>query len=218
MAASAWDEIVKAKKGVRTSDQQACGNIISEDGDNIVISEGAVKTHRYVVPKNKVDNYNGTEIQLKIPYNILLTFEVKEDNLHISSSSSISDTIREKIMMAGKEKNVETETTEEERSISDDKRNREYEECGAETQVGPKDDPLTEYREKEAMTPAKEKEHEPTAVKREMTEKITEPGQQGGTSPEEAREKARRSGMTKGIAGADDTGSEYEQGAAETNK
>src|SRR5829696_6404535 len=95
---------------------------------------------------------------------------------------------------------------------------REYEEGAPGTEVGPKDDPLTEYREKEAMTPAKEKEHEPTAVKREMTEKITEPGQQGGTSPEEAREKARRSSMTKGIAGADDTGSEYEQGAAETNK
>jgi hypothetical protein len=67
------------------------------------------------------------------------------------------------------------------------------------------------------MTPAKEKEHEPTAVKREMTEKITEPGQ-AGTSPEEAREKARRSGMTKGTAGADETGSEYEQGAAGANK
>jgi hypothetical protein len=67
------------------------------------------------------------------------------------------------------------------------------------------------------MTPAKEKEHEPTAVKREMTEKITEPGQTG-TSPEEAREKARRSGMTKGTAGTDETGSEYEQGAAGANK
>jgi len=31
------------------------------------------------------------------------------------------------------------------------------------TEVGRKDDPLTEYRSKEAMTPAKEKEHEPTA-------------------------------------------------------
>jgi hypothetical protein len=219
MAASTWDEIVKAKKGVRTSDQQACGNIISEDGDSIVISEGAVNTHRYVVPKNKVDNYNGTEIQLKIPYNILSTFEVKEDNLHISSSSSISDTIREKIMMAGKEKNVETETTEEERSISDDKRKREYEEGGAGTQVGPKDDPLTEYRDKEAMTPAKIKEHEPTAVKRDPSDqKIVEPGQEGGgTNTDEAREKARRSGMTKGTAGAAETGSKYEQGDAGTS-
>ena len=64
-----------------------------------------------------------------------------------------------------------------------------------------KDYPLKEYREKEAMTPAKEKEHEPTAVKREMTEKITEPGQTG-TNPEEAREIARSKGMAKGTAGA----------------
>jgi hypothetical protein len=31
------------------------------------------------------------------------------------------------------------------------------------------DDPLTSYRDKEPMTPAKIKEHEPRAVKREMT-------------------------------------------------
>jgi len=78
-------------------------------------------------------------------------------------------------------------------------------------------DPLTEYESSEPMTPAKIKEHEPTAVKREMTEKITEPGQVG-TNPEEARENARRSGMTKGTAGAGETGNEYEQGAAGTNK
>jgi hypothetical protein len=38
------------------------------------------------------------------------------------------------------------------------------------TEAGKKDDPLTSYRDKEPMTPAKIKEHEPTAVKREMTE------------------------------------------------
>ena len=62
-------------------------------------------------------------------------------------------------------------------------------------------DPLTEYESKEPMAPAKIQEHEPTAVKREMTEKITEPGQEG-TSPQDAAERARRSGMTKGTAGA----------------
>ena len=36
----------------------------------------------------------------------------------------------------------------------------EYEEGAAGTEKKRKDDPLTEYREKEAMTPAKEKEHE----------------------------------------------------------
>jgi hypothetical protein len=93
----------------------------------------------------------------------------------------------------------------------------EYEEGAAGTEKKRKDDPLTEYREKEPMTPAKEKEHEPTAVKREMSERITEPGKTG-TNPEEAAEIARKKGMAKGTAGAAETGSEYEQGAAGANK
>jgi hypothetical protein len=62
-------------------------------------------------------------------------------------------------------------------------------------------DPLNEYESKEPMTPAKIKEHEPTAVKREMTENITE-SDKVGTNPQDAAERARRSGMTKGTAGA----------------
>jgi hypothetical protein len=93
-----------------------------------------------------------------------------------------------------------------------------YEEGAPGTETGRREDPLTSYREKEPMTPAKIKEHEPTAVKREMTERITEPGQTGGTNPEEAAEIARKKGMAKGTAGAAETGSEYEQGAAGANK
>ncbi len=92
-----------------------------------------------------------------------------------------------------------------------------YEEGAPGTETGRKDDPLTSYREKEPMTPAKIKEHEPTAVQREMSEKITETGQTG-TNPEEAAEIARKNGMAKGTAGAAETGSEYEQGAAGSNK
>jgi hypothetical protein len=62
-------------------------------------------------------------------------------------------------------------------------------------------DPLNEYESKEPMTPAKIKEHEPTAVKREMTENITE-SDKVGRNPQDAAERARRSGMTKGTAGA----------------
>ena len=62
------------------------------------------------------------------------------------------------------------------------------------------------------------KEHEPTAVKRDPSDqKIVEPGQEA-VNPEEAREKARRSGMTKSTAGVDETGNNYEQGAAGINK
>jgi hypothetical protein len=76
-----------------------------------------------------------------------------------------------------------------------------------ETVVGSKDteetgyDSTKQYEANEPMSAAKIKEHESTAVKREMTEKITD--KQGTTSnSEEAKEKARRSGMTKGTAGA----------------
>jgi hypothetical protein len=94
---------------------------------------------------------------------------------------------------------------------------REYEEGAPGTETKRKDDPLKEYREKEPMTPAKIKEHEPTAVKREMDEHITESGQTA-TDPEKAREIARSKGMAKGTAGAAETGDEYEQGAAGANK
>jgi hypothetical protein len=80
-----------------------------------------------------------------------------------------------------------------------------------------KDDPLTSYEDKEPMTPAKIKEHEPTAVKREMTERIVEPGQTGINS-QEAEEIARKKGMAKGTAGTSETGSEYEQGAEGIDK
>jgi len=102
-------------------------------------------------------------------------------------------------------------------SSSYGRQEKEFEEGRAGTEVGRKEDPLTSYREKEPMTPAKIKEHEPTAVKREMTEKIVEPGQRE-TNPQDAKEKARRSGMAKGTAGAAETGSKSEQGAAGTNE
>jgi hypothetical protein len=70
---------------------------------------------------------------------------------------------------------------------------------------------------KDPMSPEKIKQHEPTAVKREMTEEIVSPSEVGG-NPEEAREIARKKGMAKGTAGAAETGSEYEQGSAGTNK
>jgi hypothetical protein len=127
--------------------------------------------------------------------------------------SEIKDKVKDKVMGAkdkvmGAKDRASSDTTNEE---------GQYEEGLPGTEKGRKDDPLTDYREKEPMTPAKIKEHEPTAVKRDMTEKITESGQTG-TNSDETREKARRSGMTKGTAGADDSGSEYEQGAAGTNK
>ena len=78
-----------------------------------------------------------------------------------------------------------------------------YEEGFADTQSKRTKDPTKEYDAKEPMSPAKIKQHEPTAVSRDPNDqKIVESGQQG-ISAEDAKEKARRSGMAKGTAGAD---------------
>jgi hypothetical protein len=147
--------------------------------------------------------------------------------------TKVTDKVKEKLKGA---KDKVTSTTKEGASTTKDKvtssaksvrgddtsssslQDRKSEEGVPGTEAGRKDDPLTQYREKEAMTPAKVKEHEPTAVKRDPSDqKIVEPGQVG-TNPEEAAERARRSGMTKGTAGATDSGTDYEQGAAGANE
>jgi hypothetical protein len=82
-------------------------------------------------------------------------------------------------------------------SSSSSPQGRDFEEGTAGTDRTRKDDPLTEYKEKEPMTPAKIKEHEPTAVKRDPSDqKITEQGQTG-TETKEAKEEYRKRGMTK---------------------
>jgi len=74
---------------------------------------------------------------------------------------------------------------------------REYEEGVAGTNKERKSDPLTEYSDKEPMTPAKLDTGEPTAVKRDPSDqKITSEGDTG-TNTSEAQEEYRKRGMTK---------------------
>src|SRR5829696_6015293 len=81
----------------------------------------------------------------------------------------VGETTKDKVMSSTSSKDIS----------SSSRGSAAYEQGAAGTEIGINDDPLTSYREKEPMTPAKIKEHEPTAVKREMEEKITETGQRG---------------------------------------
>ena len=73
-----WKEITKSKKGVRTNDQQTCGNVIAEDAYSIIVYDGVINIHEFLVPKSKVDYYDGSEVHLNVPYDILsAVFEVK---------------------------------------------------------------------------------------------------------------------------------------------
>jgi hypothetical protein len=73
-----WKEITKSNKGVRTNDQQTCGNVIAEDAYSIIVYDGVINIHEFLVPKSKVDYYDGSEVHLNVPYDILsAVFEVK---------------------------------------------------------------------------------------------------------------------------------------------
>ena len=74
---------------------------------------------------------------------------------------------------------------------------REYEEGAAGTNKNRKSDPLTEYSDKEPMTPARLRVEGPTAVKRDPNDQtITTEGQTGTNTPQ-AQEEYRKRGMTK---------------------
>jgi hypothetical protein len=94
-------------------------------------------------------------------------------------------------------------------STSSSSQSRKSEKGAAGTRGERTKDSTQEYDEKEPMSPAKIKQHEPTAVRRDPNDqKIVEQGQRVEANVEDAKEKARRSGMTKGTAGAAETGSE----------
>ena len=44
-----WSHLTESKKGVKTSDQKSCGNVIAEYKDKLVIIEGTnIKSHEYI--------------------------------------------------------------------------------------------------------------------------------------------------------------------------
>jgi hypothetical protein len=72
-----WSHLIESKKGVKASDQKACGNVIAEYKDKLVIIEGAsIKSHEYIVPKSTVDHYDGKNLHLNISRDTLLEFDI----------------------------------------------------------------------------------------------------------------------------------------------
>ena len=70
-----WQEITRAKKIVRASDESLCGNAIAEFRDNLVILEHGANLRKYIIPKSKVERYDGRDIYLNIPRSMLSTFD-----------------------------------------------------------------------------------------------------------------------------------------------
>jgi hypothetical protein len=117
--------------------------------------------------------------------------------------TNITDKVKEKV------KDVKDKVVETKDKVTDTTKDTIRDTSGAGTKVSTKGDSTREYETREPMSPSKIKEHEPTAVKREMTENITQGGKRA-TNSEEAKEIARRSGMAKGTVGAEETSEESE--------
>ena len=194
-----WANVIH--KHVRSSDDLDIGDVERVGNEFMVVRQGVAKVHLYYVPKACISNYDGSYLYLSVPSDFARArFERDND----PTPEEVQSLIREAKTKADEQKGVNVSKKKEKDSSLD-------------TVAHGKDDPLTSYRDKEPMTPAKVKEHEPTAVKREMTEKIVEQGRTG-TNTQEAAELSRKKGMAKGTAGAGETGSRYEEGAAGTNK
>jgi hypothetical protein len=213
-----FSELIVSKKGVVLLDRQVVGNIIGERDDSIIVEKDKVSENVYTIPKSKIEGYDGTQLMLKSTQPELKMFEQKRENHGQSVLDGITDKlgdVKDKLGdvkdKLGDVKDKGVDTTKDvanktkdtissssaghaQRSSSGD---RIYEEGGPGTDTSRNDDPLTEYRDKEPMTPAKINTGEPTAVKRDnRDQKITSGGQTGTDTPK-AQEEYRKRGMTK---------------------
>ena len=198
-----FSELIISKKGVVLSDRQVVGNIIGERGDSIIVEKDNVSENIYTIPKSKIESYDGTQLTLKSSESELRAFEQKRESKGESVLDNITDKlgdVKDKVVDTTKDVANKTKDTIASSSVGHEPSSggdRNYEEGGPGNDTNRKDNPLSEYRDKEPMTPAKINEHEPTAVKRDpIDQKITSVGQTG-TDTQEAQEEYRKRGMTK---------------------
>jgi hypothetical protein len=86
-----YSELIISKKNVISSERLDCGNIIGERGDSIIVEREGLHDHVYIIPKSKVDAYDGSQIILKLSQSELKSYEERRDAIN-SSKGTISDT------------------------------------------------------------------------------------------------------------------------------
>jgi hypothetical protein len=97
-----YSEAIKSHKGVTTSDGIDCGNIIGERDDSIIVDREGFREHVYVIPKSKIEAFDGSIITLKVADSELKSFEEKRQ-AESGSRDTITDT-------AGQVKDTITDT------------------------------------------------------------------------------------------------------------
>ena len=72
-----WNKLIESRKKVKSSDHCICGNVMAEYKDKIIIIEGdIIKSHEFIIPKSRVDHYDGNDLYLNISrHDMTLNFE-----------------------------------------------------------------------------------------------------------------------------------------------
>ena len=91
MSSIDFSELIISKKGVISSNRQVVGNIIGERGDSIIVEKDVASENIYLIPKSKIEAYDGAQLILKASEPEIKTFEQKRENKGESVLDSISD-------------------------------------------------------------------------------------------------------------------------------
>jgi hypothetical protein len=71
--------IIDSMREATTSDQELCGSVVAEYKDAItVLKFGQYLTDKFLVPKSKVDGFDGTFVHLRIPQTNLFSFSIED--------------------------------------------------------------------------------------------------------------------------------------------
>lgn len=64
-------------KGIMTRDGYPHSSIVGTTEDSIIVVEGVVRTHKYVIPKSLITNFDGSYLHLSITESELSKYEEK---------------------------------------------------------------------------------------------------------------------------------------------
>jgi hypothetical protein len=59
-----WDQIISKRTPLKTKDSENFGYVAGQY--NLLVIEGRIVSHEYMIPKNEVEDYDGRELSLRI--------------------------------------------------------------------------------------------------------------------------------------------------------
>lgn len=74
-----FSELIISKKNVLTSERQNIGNIIGEKDDSILVEDPGINDSVLVIPKSKIDVYDGAQLILGIPASQIQSYGEKQE-------------------------------------------------------------------------------------------------------------------------------------------